>query len=139
MSNKSPIPASPMDQNNSFNGLLTNDSNENLVPWKSFNGIIYELPQQVVTEISGYRNASLQEIQNINETTQVCINSKSIIEQQAKELARCTKVAHAHHSIPNAGQLNKKVHINDTFYINYFNNDFQPSLGTSTLTEPNIR
>ena len=42
--------------------------------------------------------------------------------------------------MPVSGQLNKKqIHINDTFDINYFNEDFQPSLGESTLAEPNNR
>ena len=76
----------------------------------------------------------------MKKTTQECMNLKSIIEQQAKEIACSTKVAQTNHSMPVSGQLNKKqVHINDTFDINYFNEDFQPSLGESTLAEPNNR
>ena len=137
--NNSPIPTSPTDKNNPFNGLLTNKNIKNLVPWQSTTGKMYELPQEVVTEISGYRNSFLQEIKNIKQTTQECLQLKLVIEQQAKELASGTKVGQTNHSIPVSVQLNKKqVHVNDTFDINYFNEDFQPSL-VSTIAEKNNR
>ena len=74
------------------------------------------MSQGILTDLTGFKQMELNEINTLKQTTQEYIEIKSDSEIQAKEIACSTKIQNSQLSFPISGQVgNKHIQINDTF------------------------